>query len=57
MFWKIPSALSLLFAGSTKKRKKKEEEEDDDDDDQLDKQPCKKLTSKEVSVLSYTTGE
>ncbi|XP_054658443.1 nucleolar GTP-binding protein 2 isoform X2 [Grus americana] len=34
--------------GSTeKKRKRKAEEEDDEDDDHLDKQPCKKLTSKE----------
>uniref|UniRef100_A0A8C3H1M1 Nucleolar GTP-binding protein 2 n=1 Tax=Corvus moneduloides TaxID=1196302 RepID=A0A8C3H1M1_CORMO len=34
--------------GSTeKKRKRKAEEEGDGDDDQLDKQPCKKLTSKE----------
>lgn len=38
---------SLIFAGSTeKKRKRKAEEEDDGDDEQ----PCKKLTSKEVSV-------
>ncbi|XP_057896398.1 nucleolar GTP-binding protein 2 isoform X1 [Melospiza georgiana] len=41
--------------GIEKKRKMKEEESDDDD--QLGKQPCKKLTSKEVSVLSCSTTE
>ncbi|KFV08631.1 Nucleolar GTP-binding protein 2, partial [Tauraco erythrolophus] len=30
-----------------KKRKRKAEEEEEDDDDHVDKQPCKKLTSKE----------
>lgn len=58
VFWKVPSAWSLLIAGSTeKKRKRKDEEGDDDDDDQSGKQPCKKLTSKEVSVLSCSTTE
>ncbi|NXQ97725.1 NOG2 protein, partial [Sagittarius serpentarius] len=33
--------------GGTDKKRKRKAEEEDDDDDHLDKQPCKKLTSKE----------
>lgn len=44
----------MLFAGGSEKRKRKAAEEDDDDDDH---QPCKKLTSKEVSVISSAATE
>ncbi|KAM6371069.1 nucleolar GTP-binding protein 2 [Pluvialis apricaria] len=33
--------------GSTEKKRKRKAEDENDDDDHLDKQPCKKLTSKE----------
>lgn len=45
------SIWSLLFAGGTVKKRKRNMEKEDDED-HLGKQPCKKLTSKEVSVIS-----
>lgn len=41
----------MLFAGGTVKKRKRNMEKEDDED-HLGIQPCKKLTSKEVSVIS-----